>query len=401
MDSLTQVVLGASMAEVVLGKKIGNKAMIWGGIAGTIPDLDVASEFVLSEIQSLAFHRGISHSIIFSVLAALFFGLLVHRMYQSKYYKWFGFIGKSFAFAIVAYTLNIFFVSRLSVAQLPLIIATVLISFLLLYYWFKKYFRNKLEIPNASLREWQCLFFLALFTHPLLDCFTTYGTQLFAPFSNFRVAFSTISVADPLYTVPFIICLLVASLLQRDNPKRRFWNYLGIGLSSTYLIFTVFNKQFINHQFQDALEQQEIEYSSFITNPTILNNLLWSCTVKGPNDYYLGYYSLFNKKEVDFIKVPANHDLLDIKDYDPTIETLDWFSDGYWNVLDLGNKAFQISDLRFGTFNGNASNPNAYIFRFKVTQDQNGMYQLQEVEGGPPKGEESRVFATLVDRIFG
>jgi len=41
MDSLTQIVLGAAVAEVVGGKKLGNKAPLWGAIAGTIPDLDV------------------------------------------------------------------------------------------------------------------------------------------------------------------------------------------------------------------------------------------------------------------------------------------------------------------------------------------------------------------------
>ena len=38
MDSLTQIVLGASVAEATLGKKIGNKAILYGAIAGTIPD---------------------------------------------------------------------------------------------------------------------------------------------------------------------------------------------------------------------------------------------------------------------------------------------------------------------------------------------------------------------------
>jgi inner membrane protein len=41
MDSLTQIVLGAAVGEVVLGKKIGNRAMVWGAVGGTIPDLDV------------------------------------------------------------------------------------------------------------------------------------------------------------------------------------------------------------------------------------------------------------------------------------------------------------------------------------------------------------------------
>jgi len=45
MDSLTQIVLGAAVAEAVGGKKLGNKAPLWGAIAGTIPDLDVFLRF--------------------------------------------------------------------------------------------------------------------------------------------------------------------------------------------------------------------------------------------------------------------------------------------------------------------------------------------------------------------
>ena len=41
MDSLTQIVLGAACGEIVLGKKIGNRALLFGAIGGTIPDLDV------------------------------------------------------------------------------------------------------------------------------------------------------------------------------------------------------------------------------------------------------------------------------------------------------------------------------------------------------------------------
>jgi len=56
MDSLSQIVLGAAVGEAVLGKKIGNKAMLWGGIAGTIPDLDIIASPFMNELQSLVFH---------------------------------------------------------------------------------------------------------------------------------------------------------------------------------------------------------------------------------------------------------------------------------------------------------------------------------------------------------
>jgi inner membrane protein len=40
LDSLTQIVLGAGIGELVMGRKIGNKAILLGAIAGTVPDLD-------------------------------------------------------------------------------------------------------------------------------------------------------------------------------------------------------------------------------------------------------------------------------------------------------------------------------------------------------------------------
>ena len=70
MDSLTQIVLGAACGEVVLGKKIGNKALFFGAIGGTLPDLDVfVGKWLYSnEIQAMAFHRGFMHSIQFAVI---------------------------------------------------------------------------------------------------------------------------------------------------------------------------------------------------------------------------------------------------------------------------------------------------------------------------------------------
>ena len=79
MDSLTQIVLGAAVGEAVLGKKIGNKAMLYGAIAGTIPDLDVLSSYVVDTVSALELHRGFTHSIVFSVFMGLGLGWLVSK----------------------------------------------------------------------------------------------------------------------------------------------------------------------------------------------------------------------------------------------------------------------------------------------------------------------------------
>ena len=86
MDSLTQIVLGAAVAEASLGKKIGNKALLWGGIAGTIPDLDVIYIQLIGggAIDEIVLHRGISHSITFAILMAPLLGWVVNWLYRKK-----------------------------------------------------------------------------------------------------------------------------------------------------------------------------------------------------------------------------------------------------------------------------------------------------------------------------
>ena len=84
MDSLTQIVLGASVAEATLGKKIGNKAIVLGAIAGTIPDLDIVTRFFVDDLTASVMHRGFSHSLIFPfgeafrLLKSLFFYGLIN-----------------------------------------------------------------------------------------------------------------------------------------------------------------------------------------------------------------------------------------------------------------------------------------------------------------------------------
>ena len=87
MDSLTQIVLGAACGEAALGKKIGNKALLFGAIGGTIPDLDVfvGSWFYGNEIDAMAFHRGFMHSILFALIGAFLFGWFFHYLYLIKF----------------------------------------------------------------------------------------------------------------------------------------------------------------------------------------------------------------------------------------------------------------------------------------------------------------------------
>jgi len=309
MDSITQIVLGAACGEAVLGKKLGNKALLYGAIGGTIPDLDVfLGDFLFSnEIQSMAFHRGIMHSIFFAVFASFILGHLFYFIYSRK------------------------------------------------------------NINNyISKIEWIRLFFLSLFTHSLLDCFTAYGTQIFSPFSNYRVAFNNISVVDPLYTVPFLISLILLMFFKRSSKLRSKLLKFGFIVSGIYLILTLINKYNVNHVFKSSLA--DIDYIRFRSQPTILNNILWYGIVETESDYQYAFYSILDsdKRNIKWRKISKNHELLSVKD--DNIQTLIWFSDGFYSFSPTEDKnKFIFRDLRYPMMDEN--DPNSSIFSFIIKND--------------------------------
>jgi inner membrane protein len=233
MDSLTQIVLGAACGEAVLGKKIGNKALLFGAIGGTIPDLDVffGRLFYSNEIDVMLFHRGFMHSILFTIIGAFVFGWLFYKVYN----------------------------------------------------------KGKRRKDTTKQMDWYWLFFLSLFTHPILDSFTPYGTQLFAPFSNYRVAINNISVVDPFYTIPFLICMIVLMFIKRQKVKRRLWLKFGLGISTAYLLFTLINKVYITSVYKKSLQAKAISYLLFQTQPSVLNNVLWYGVAETDTDYKVGF----------------------------------------------------------------------------------------------------------------
>ena len=133
-----------------------------------------------------------------------------------------------------------------------------------LFGWFVyKFYNTGIRRETTTQKDWIWLFFLSIFTHPLLDCFTPYGTQLFAPFSDYRVAFNNISVVDPLYTLPFLICMIVVLFFKRTNVKRLKWTKIGIYISSCYLLFTIGNKFYIDTIFKKSFKKAGISVQRF------------------------------------------------------------------------------------------------------------------------------------------
>ncbi|MEE3225167.1 MAG: metal-dependent hydrolase, partial [Bacteroidota bacterium] len=236
MDSLTQIVLGAAVGEAVLGKKVGNKAMLYGAIAGTIPDLDTIWGEFLDPLTAIEIHRGISHSIVFSIVMAPILGWLVAQLHKKAQAGW---------------------------------------------------------------KDWSWLFFWGLVTHPLLDAHTTWGTQLFWPL-DLRLAYQNIFVIDPLYTLPFLIFLILAMRLPKASRKRRKWNNLGLIVSSAYMVLTLVLKGISYQKFTEALANEKIEYTQIDTRPAAFNTILWHANIDVGDAYLLGDYSFFDSQPISF-----------------------------------------------------------------------------------------------------
>ncbi|MFK7813441.1 MAG: metal-dependent hydrolase [Maribacter sp.] len=307
MDSLTQIVLGAAVGEAVLGKKVGNKAMLYGAIAGTIPDLDVLTRFFVDTVTATEWHRGFSHSIFFSVLFAPVFGWLIWKM-NSK--------------------------------------------------------------SKATFKDWSWLMFWGMFTHPILDAFTTWGTQLFWPI-KFRLAFQNIFVIDPLYTLPFLLFLILAMFQKRTSPNRRKYNRWGLFLSSTYLLISLLLKGMAYKKFADRLTDQGVVYEEMDIRPAPFSTILWTANIDTKDAYLIGNYSFFDSQPITFLSYPKKHELLgSLVTNDKIVRLID-ISNG-WFTISKENEKILFNDLRFGLLSLKPDETK-FAFSYELENTANGL----------------------------
>ncbi len=343
MDIVTHAVLGASIGEALLGKRIGRKAMLYGAIAAAIPDIDVFGVYFYTAAQQLLVHRGFTHSLLFVVITSLLLGWL--------FSKWL----------------------------------------------------IKTEISRKS---WTGLFFMGLLSHILIDSLNAYGTGWFEPFSSYRVSFNTIFVADPFYTIPLLICLLIALIAKNNSSARLNWNKAGLIISTFYLVFTIVNKWHVNDKMQEAFNRVNIETndtspqfsSSIVTTPTLLNNFLWMAYSPDSLGYWFGYYSIFDRtNDIKYYHVNRNENLLSPFVNDPSVKILKQFSKGYYCMTTHENNVF-FNDIRFGQIGGWDQPDSSFVFSFKLNNNADNSMALNRSKF---KVSYSDALSSLVNRIKG
>ncbi|HMJ88439.1 MAG TPA: metal-dependent hydrolase [Candidatus Acidoferrum sp.] len=206
MDPITHAALGAAVGYALTGRKLGRHGAVLGALAGITPDIDHFVRSAHDPLLYVEFHRYFTHSLAFSVVGAL----------------------------------------------LPL-----------LPWLFKQSFRAQFRTL------WLCAW-TAYLSHCLLDASTTWGTQLYWPFSRERVSWDIVAIVDPLFT-GVLGGLLIAGLLRQSRPRV----ICGLALAAAYFCCGA-----IQHSRAAAVQKlladgrkHTIERSEVM--PTLGNNIVW------------------------------------------------------------------------------------------------------------------------------
>jgi len=289
MDSITHIVLGAIVGEAMAGRREGKKALLWGALAQSLPDIDFIASAWMDTAHDVAAHRGITHSILFVVVAAALLAIGARRIHFHRPFTW---------------------------------------------------------------KEGFLFFAVELFLHIFLDAFNAYGTGWWEPFSHYRISFNILFVADPFFSIWLGIAFLFLLILKRSSRQRKFWVRFGLIASSCYLFYGVINKLRTDARVEKELARQQMVYTRYFTSPTPLNSWLWYVVVQDSSGYSIGYASVFDKNAaIDFHFFPRNDSLLAPFRGQEDVGELLRFSQGYY-TLDRWKDKVVFNDLRFGQMKG-------------------------------------------------
>lgn len=292
MDPVSQAFIGAAAAQSfvrttgtektpLLARKM-KLAMLAGILGGMAPDLDVFIRSSVDPLLALQFHRHFTHALVFIPIGGALVGLLL-----------FGILRK--------------FAPK-----------------------FSEGLSWKLFVLFATL-GWA--------THGLLDSCTSYGTQLFWPFSDFRVAWNNVGIIDPIPTFLWIAGSYIASK-QLDSR----WARTGFVLALVYLSLGFIQRdRALEIQAQLLAERGHTAVRRDV-KPTILQLFVWKSIYEFEGRFYsdairvgLGPAKVYEGTKVGLEKFDVANLKASWTDADPSqvtvlesdIRRFDWFSDGW------------------------------------------------------------------------
>lgn len=313
MDSLSQFALGSAVGLAVMGRRTAVwKAALWGGLLGTLPDLDALVDHG-DAVRNMVLHRAETHALFWQTLVA-----------------------PGLAAGLTAWG------PRPREPSMP---------------------------RRALFARWLAAVWAVLVTHALLDAMTVYGTQLALPFSDHPYGVGSIFIIDPLYTLPLLVGLALA--LATRGRWRTHWNLAGLVLSTAYLGWSALAQHQVSSvvHAQLAARSDAASIERVLVTPTAFNTVLWRIVLMRADGYEEGFHSLLDDgRPVRFKSYATDPGLLEaLRDVEAVRRIAD-FSRGFFR-LDEREGVARITDLRMG------QEP-AYVFAFAVARRGSGWEAL-------------------------
>jgi inner membrane protein len=298
MDSLSQIVLGAAVAAVIAPAHHRRAALLAGAALGTLPDLDSLpiALFTDDPIALMTVHRSFSHSL--------------------------------FVLPLVGW----------------------------LIWWLFRRFGNGRVAESPT--RWFWAIQLALVTHPLLDAFTVYGTQLLWPLPMQPVMWSSVFIIDPGYTVWLLVACVIA-WVAAAKPLAQRALVIGLALSTAYLGWSLLAKSVVEHEADQSLAAMGLKDAPRFSVPMPFNTLLWRVVAMTPTGYVEGQRSLVaDDAAMVFRGYPSNTQALAEAGSIAAVQRLQWFNRGFMRSQ-VQDDSLVLSDLRMGM-------EPSYTFQFEV-----------------------------------
>ncbi len=283
MDPVSQATLGAAVAQSSSLTRRFWAVAFLGCVSGLAPDADVFISSRIDPLLFLEFHRQFTHSLVFIPIGALICSALFYMVV-----------------------------------------------------------RRQLSFTETF---WFCL--LGYATHGLLDACTTYGTQLFWPFSDYRVAWNNVSVIDPLFTIPALVLVVVATIKSRALYAR-----LAVAWMVFYLILGVVQKERAEFAARELVRARGHQPVSLSAKPSFANILLWKVVYEQDGVFFVDAIRVgFNTRiypgdRIDKLDISKHLPWLDPESQQAKdIERFRWFSRDYLAVD--AHDQHRIVDMRY------------------------------------------------------
>ena len=312
MDPISQAALGAVVAQTAGQKNLGVRAAAMGAAAGAMPDIDVFFSLHGDYFDQLLSHRGITHSLFFAPVVGPALAWLVWRV-ESR--------------------------------------------------------RRPGQRDRRRLGVWTLALTLAIFSHPLLDFLTPYGTQLLLPFSNARFAVSAMPIIDPVYTLTLLAGLAIAVRYAESASRIA---ALTLLVSSSYLGYGWYLNSAAEAYARTQLTARGIDNAQVAAFPTILQVHYRRVVARTAQIDRVGFISMWDPCEIKWRSASR----LDRSQADQFLASREgavfqWFTMG-WAHFELkqqrGNRLLTATDLRYG-FN---DDPATSVFSASAELDANG-----------------------------